>query len=294
MSGTNGTDNDVQRPADNATLNVAAEAEATETDLVRNTVTSASTVATLSVADSQAMVDQPAEEPPAMETAPHIVSRLLAAVGLGPAATSDPLAPAAPPAPTLFDVLQMAWREISRTFFNQSPTIAYDRAGNSLVDGGVVGKVTASDPDSTLTLTASKPAHGEVTVDPEGNFTYTPDETYDGHDSFTITASDADDGFHIHGLAGLINLVTFGLVGDRRHTATQTINIGGGGYTTSTVVSGLEEPTDFRFLPDGRIVFAEKGGEIKVSNQVGQLQSTPLITLPTATNWARGLARNRG
>jgi VCBS repeat-containing protein len=79
----------------------------------------------------------------------------------------------------------------------------------------VVGKVTASDPDSTLTLTASKPAHGEVTVDPEGNFTYTPDETYDGHDSFTITASDADDGFHIHGLAGLINLVTFGLVGDR-------------------------------------------------------------------------------
>ena len=43
-------------------------------------------------------------------------------------------------------------------------------------------------------------------------------------------------------------------------------------------------------MPDGRILFAEKGGAIKVSNQDGQLQSTPLITLPTATNWARGLA----
>jgi VCBS repeat-containing protein len=290
-SETNGSDNNVQGPPDNAIPNTSAEAEAVATDLVRN---SASTVATLSVSNSQAVVDQPEEEPPATETAPHVVTGLLAAVGLGPVTTGGPLAPAAPPAPTLFDALQMAWREISRTFFNQSPTIVYDPAGNSLVDGSVVGKVTAADTDSTLALTASKPAHGEVTVDEDGTFTYTPDATYDGRDSFTITASEADAGFHIHGLAGLINLVTFGLIGDSGHTASTTITIGavggGGGYTSSTVVSGLEEPTDFRFLPDGRILFAEKGGAIKVSGKDGQLQSAPLTTLPTSTDWARGLA----
>jgi glucose/arabinose dehydrogenase len=54
-------------------------------------------------------------------------------------------------------------------------------------------------------------------------------------------------------------------------------------------VSGLEEPTDLRFLPDGRILLAEKGGAIKLVDKDGQLQSTPLITLPVATAWARGL-----
>jgi aldose sugar dehydrogenase len=54
-------------------------------------------------------------------------------------------------------------------------------------------------------------------------------------------------------------------------------------------VSGLDQPTDFRFLPDGRILFAEKGGAIKASKD-GQVQSTPLITLPNETFWAKGLA----
>ena len=35
----------------------------------------------------------------------------------------------------------MEWirREINRTFFNQAPTMAYDPAENSLVDGSLVG-----------------------------------------------------------------------------------------------------------------------------------------------------------
>jgi len=278
-----------QRAVDTTTSAVAAiEPQEDKPELAPTTGNSALSMATLSTPESKKVIAEAAEAPPAAtEAAPQVVTGLLAAIGLGPMATTDPLAPAAP-TPTLFDVLQMAWREFNRTFFNQSPRITYDPVGNSLVDGSVVGKVTAADPDGTVTLTASEPAHGKVTVDPDGTFTYTPDATYDGFDSFTITASDADEGFHIHGLSGLINLVTFGLVGDSGHSATQTITIGG--YKATTVVSGLEEPTDFRFLPDGRILFAEKGGAIKVAGENGQLQSTPLITLPTATDWARGLA----
>ena len=53
-------------------------------------------------------------------------------------------------------------------------------------------------------------------------------------------------------------------------------------------MSGLDSPTDFRFLPDNRILIAEKGGAIKVYNG-SQLQSEPLITLPVSTAWARGV-----
>jgi VCBS repeat-containing protein len=139
------------------------------------------------------------------------------------------------------------------------------------------------------TFTATKPAHGEVTVDADGNFTYTPDASFKGPDSFQVTVTEVDDGgMHIHGLPGLLNLVTFGLLGDSGHASTQTITFGS--YTASTVVSGLDQPTDFRLLPDGRIVFAEKGGAIRVAGTDGQLQDTPLITLPASTGWARGVA----
>ena len=79
---------------------------------------------------------------------------------------------------------------------------------------------------------------------------------YTGQDSFDVTVSDVSSGFHIHSLSGLINLVTFGLLGESGHTYTRTITIGG--FTAITVVSGLEQPTDFRFLPDGRILIGRK------------------------------------
>jgi VCBS repeat-containing protein len=274
--------------ADATTSTADAKLQAVEVDFARTTGKSASTVATLSAADSQPVIDQvaAAQQVPTM-TAPGIVGGLLTAFGLGPLATTDPPAPAAPP-PTLLGLMEWIRREINRTFFNQAPTMAYDPAENSLVDGSLVGKLTAADPDSAiLTFTATKPAHGEVTVDPDGTFTYTPDATFAGHDSFDVTVSDASSGFQIHGLSGLINLVTFGLLGDRGDSYTRTISVDG--FTATTVVSGLDQPTDFRFLPDGRILIAEKGGAIKVADQDGQLQSAPLITLPTPTAWARGL-----
>jgi len=59
----------------------------------------------------------------------------------------------------------------------------------------------------------------------------------------------------------------------------------------TTLVSGLDQPTDFRFLPDGRILISEKGGAIKVYDD-GHVHDEPLITLvvlPTDTDEERGL-----
>jgi glucose/arabinose dehydrogenase/regulation of enolase protein 1 (concanavalin A-like superfamily) len=49
-------------------------------------------------------------------------------------------------------------------------------------------------------------------------------------------------------------------------------------FERTTLVSGLNQPTDFRFLPDGRILIAEKGGAIKVYHD-GEVHDAPLITL---------------
>lgn len=272
-----------QSAADTKTSSVDITRQAVELDVAQPTDTTSSTVATLSAVDTQPAIDPSQDE----TTTPPVVTNVLAAIGLGPLAT-DPVAPVAP-APSLLDVLVLAWREFNRTFFNQTPTLAYNPAENSLVEGSIVGKFTAADPDGPgVTVTATKPAHGTVEIGPDGTFTYTPDATFNGHDTFQITATEVEDGFHIHGFSGLLNLLTMGLIGESGHSATTTVTIGG--HTVSTVVSGLEEPTDFRFLPDGRILFAEKGGAIRVADQHGQLQSTPLITLPTKTTWARGLA----
>ncbi|WP_157897860.1 Ig-like domain-containing protein [Mycolicibacterium rutilum] len=49
--------------------------------------------------------------------------------------------------------------------------------------------VTDVDDDPTVTL-VSGPAHGTLTLNPDGTFTYTPNANYNGTDSFTYTASD--------------------------------------------------------------------------------------------------------
>ena len=59
-------------------------------------------------------------------------------------------------------------------------------------DTAVSGSVTASDPESDAVTyaKASDPAHGTVTVAPDGSYTYTPNDDYTGEDSFTVTADD--------------------------------------------------------------------------------------------------------
>lgn len=50
-------------------------------------------------------------------------------------------------------------------------------------------------------------------------------------------------------------------------------------FERTVLVTGLNEPTDFRFLPDGRILITEKSGAIKIYEN-GALNPTPVVTLP--------------
>jgi len=59
-------------------------------------------------------------------------------------------------------------------------------------------------------------------------------------------------------------------------------------FVRTTLASGLTQPTDFRFLPDGRILITEKAGAIRLYEN-GALTPAPLVTLPTQTSGERGL-----
>lgn len=172
-------------------------------------------------------------------------------------------------------------------FFNVTPTLSHDPAENVSVDGTIVGNLHPVDPDSTkLTYSASRPSHGTVKINPDGTFVYTPNSTYAGQDRFKVTVSDARSGLHFHGAGGLLGLFTFGLLGGSGHRTTETVLIG---FDRAVVASGFDQPTDFRFLPDGRIIVAEKGGVIKMIDDQGNVLAQPVATLAVNNLFERGI-----
>ncbi len=62
------------------------------------------------------------------------------------------------------------------------------------------------------------------------------------------------------------------------------------GFEEITVVSGLDQPINFRFAPDGRVFITEKPGVVRVFKD-GALLPTPLIDIQDQVNdfWDRGL-----
>ena len=182
------------------------------------------------------------------------------------------------------------FRQIQRTFFNQAPTTRYTPSETNVVDGLVVGSLNPGDfDDDAVTFTHTDPQYGEVEIAADGSFTYTPGPGYPGHDSFDVTVSDEASGFHIHGLIGLLNLVSFGLIGKPGHETTRTVDLG---FQRTEIISipntpNLNGPVDFRFLPDGRIVVAEKFGAIAIVE--GGVLQEPLIVLPALTGVEKGV-----
>ncbi|MGX1924930.1 Calx-beta domain-containing protein [Vibrio sp. NH-7] len=63
-------------------------------------------------------------------------------------------------------------------------------------DTPVSGQLIATDPDGDdLTFTQTQPpTNGTVTVNPDGSWTYTPNNNFDGGDSFQVTVSDGNGG----------------------------------------------------------------------------------------------------
>ena len=272
------------------TVDIGTDADA-PIDAVESAMPFAASLST-TVVDHQPVLALAA---PAAAEEPSIITRLLAPLGIGALATNTPVAPVAPS--SLMGFLELVRRELERVFVNDSPTFTYEL--EEPANGAITGKVAPVDTDSTaFTYTATSPAEGDVFIDSDGTFTFAPNENYDPTKgaSFDVTISDESSGFHVHGLSGVVNLVTFGLVGESGHTRTETISVSGAvpppDFQRTVVVSGLTEPTDFRFLPrvkegdPDRILIAEKGGAIKVYNG-SEVQT--LTTVPVQTHWARGV-----
>jgi VCBS repeat-containing protein len=60
----------------------------------------------------------------------------------------------------------------------------------SVAAPGVLGNDTDIDADTLTATVVAGPAHGSLTLNPDGSFVYTPDANYDGTDSFTYVAND--------------------------------------------------------------------------------------------------------
>ena len=65
-------------------------------------------------------------------------------------------------------------------------------AGNTALTVSAAGGLTSNDDAASRSIVAtSQPAHGTVSVNPDGSFTYVPTAGYSGADSFTYTVTDA-------------------------------------------------------------------------------------------------------
>lgn len=135
----------------------------------------------------------------------------------------------AKPAPPLGELLTAIVRKLRGAFFNSSPTASPLQVEESAT-GVVTGTIGAIDADGDpLTYKVIQaPAHGDVAINAEGIYTYTPDQTaaHNGTtDAFTVSVSDNSNGFHIHGLSGLISLLTAGRSGSTGDAITTTATV---------------------------------------------------------------------
>ncbi|MFM8597971.1 MAG: Ig-like domain-containing protein [Mycobacterium sp.] len=160
---------------------------------------------------------------------------------------------------------QVTVNPIMAFFFNQTPTLSPVQQSQGPA-GVISGALNPNDPDSpTLSYTLVRaPVNGVVVIDADGNYTYTPDRAA-AHvgiaETFDVTVSDAPSGFVIHGFAGLLNLLTFGLLGSRGDTSTATVTV--------TVTPVNEAPTatfsvgspDLNGVVRGTVVGADADGD---------------------------------
>lgn len=127
------------------------------------------------------------------------------------------------------DPVGAALSALAALFNNQTPGLEPTQTAVG-PDGVVSGQLNAVDPDSprlSYTITG-QPASGSAMLDPGGGWTYIPDHAAIAAgltDSFRVTVSDAPSGFAIHGLAGLLHLLSFGLIGARGDTGTATVTV---------------------------------------------------------------------
>ena len=123
----------------------------------------------------------------------NLLTRIaLGLIGLAPHSANTPAGPLGPAAPTsALLIAQWAFfRRGENSLFNQSPVA--DPTPPVSTSGLITGDLNVTDPDRDhLSYTVgTQPEHGEVTVEDDGTYTYTPDTGFVGTDTFTITVRD--------------------------------------------------------------------------------------------------------
>ncbi len=74
--------------------------------------------------------------------------------------------------------------------FADSYSVDEDTPLNVLVGTGVLSNDTDTESDPLTAVEVTGPAHGSLTLNANGSFTYTPSANYSGADSFTYKAND--------------------------------------------------------------------------------------------------------
>lgn len=120
-----------------------------------------------------------------------------------------------------------------RTFNNATPTFAPQVSPVNLSTRQSSGPIALAgfdaDGDALTYSTAGTGSAGGVIAVNGGTVSYTPPESWTGTaaytDVFTVSVSDAGNGWHVHGLAGLLHMLTFGLLGAAGDTATGSLTV---------------------------------------------------------------------
>ena len=188
-------------------------------------------------------------------------------------------APGAPAdSPLLWAVL--GW--VRRQFFNETPAITHTvGAPDALGNIKITLNQTDEDGDA-LTYTATNGTQGTVIVNPDGHsLTYDPNQGATGNDTFAVTATDANSDLHIHGLPGLINALSFGLLGDAGHTTTVSITV----PTNSPPVANNDSAT---VLEGGTTTIALTGNDTDTNLDPASVQITQPSTSGSLTVNADG------
>jgi len=119
---------------------------------------------------------------------------------------------------------------------NRAPVAADDHysvdSGKTLTVGapGVLNNDTDPDGDATTAVPGSEPAHGLLTLNANGSFTYTPNTGYDGSDTFSYKAYDGA----LYSAAAAVSITV------NAAPATDTVTIKSATYTTRKKLLAVE------------------------------------------------------
>ena len=173
---------------------------------------------------------------------------------------------------------------ISRLFFNQTPTITTTQLSQG-ANGIVNGVIYADDLDGdSLNARYGSGANGSVVINYDGSYTYTPymSSSPTGFvDSFELTITDAGSGTHIHGIGGLLNLLTFGLLGSSGHEVTKSVQVSVAPFkpnSSPTATSTIRSTDPLTGVVTGKISATDPDGDpLSYSPSVSTAKGTAVV-----------------